>query len=472
MKRAILFRFCLILFLALTVCSAISYVLIGGKLFGNEREKLLQVARMTDYSLTDKEDLHFQLKRIRDLQHDDEFRLTIMDAKGNVLADSSVESTSKMDNHADREEVKQAMESGEGTASRMSDTAGMPMLYVAIQSADKEKIIRCADSYDGIATFLPILWPTLGISFVFSFIAALIITIRLTESITTPLDQIATEFQNVESEANDWKFSFDHYKYEELNIISESAEKLADVVKEHMQKTEFERKVRQEFFSNASHELKTPITSIRGYAELLDNDIIPDEEVRKSFVKRILKSTENMTQLIEDILMISRLETKDTEVVYTMVQMPVLVNEICEDIIPIAAEYQVEVIAKCDPVAIEANAGQIRQLLMNLIINGIKYNRPGGKVWITIQEGEHNVVIRVKDDGMGIGEADQSRVFERFYRVDKGRSKKVGGTGLGLSIVKHITEYYDGYLQLNSAPGEGSEFIISLPIYRHLREHF
>ena len=153
-----------------------------------------------------------------------------------------------------------------------------------------------------------------------------------------------------------------------------------------------------------------------------------------------------------------------------MVRFNPLVEDVFDAVEPIAAEYGITLHRECEPVAIEASVKQMRELLMNLIVNGIKYNHPGGNVWVKIASSGHNAVIRVKDDGMGISEMDQQRVFERFYRVDKGRSKKMGGTGLGLSIVKHIVEFNAGYMRLKSQVGKGSEFIISLPLERERQD--
>ena len=163
-----------------------------------------------------------------------------------------------------------------------------------------------------------------------------------------------------------------------------------------------------------------------------------------------------MTQLIEDILMISRLETKDAEVTFSTVRLKPLAEEIFDAVESIATEYQVSLHLEGEPIVMEASAKQMRELLLNLIVDGIKYNHPGGNVWVKIAASEHNVVIRVKDDGMGIGQEHQSRIFERFYRVDKGRSKTMGGTGLGLSIVKHAVAYHKGTLSLESELNSGT----------------
>ena len=238
---------------------------------------------------------------------------------------------------------------------------------------------------------------------------------------------------------------------------------MAAEIREHMDRLEKEKRIRQEFFSNASHELKTPITSIKGYAELLDQGFVKDEATKKDFIARILKETDNMTNLINDILMISRLEAKEAEVTYSMVRIAPLLTEIFESAEPIAAEYQVTLHKECEPLTIEASAKQLRELIMNLVSNGIKYNHPGGNVWVEISSEGPDMCIRVRDDGCGISKEEQERVFERFYRVDKGRSKKMGGTGLGLSIVKHIVEFYGGHIELTSTPGKGSCFTVTIP---------
>ena len=202
-------------------------------------------------------------------------------------------------------------------------------------------------------------------------------------------------------------FSFRHYKYEELNIISDTTLKLTAEIRDYFKKNEFEKNIRQEFFSNASHELKTPITSIRGYAELLDQGFVKDEETKKDFITRILRETENMTGLINDILMISRLETKDAQVSFSRVRISPLVNEIFESLEPIAAEYGVKLHQECEPIIIEASMKQLRELIMNLVSNGIKYNRPGGDVWVSVSKKAENMELVVKDNGMGISKDDK-----------------------------------------------------------------
>lgn len=171
-----------------------------------------------------------------------------------------------------------------------------------------------------------------------------------------------------------------------------------------------------------------------------------------------------MTHLINDILMISRLETKEAEVVLTEVRICPLLNEVCKSLEPLAKEYQVTVDTNCKPLTLIANTQQLRELLSNLISNAIKYNKPGGKVHININAESKELVLIVEDTGVGIPEESKLRIFERFYRVDKGRSKRVGGTGLGLSIVKHIVNFYEGSIEVQSKLMEGTTFIVRLPL--------
>jgi two-component system phosphate regulon sensor histidine kinase PhoR len=154
----------------------------------------------------------------------------------------------------------------------------------------------------------------------------------------------------------------------------------------------------------------------------------------------------------------------EAEVVMSEVRICPLVKEVCNTLQPLAKEYQVTLSMNCRPISIIANVQQLRELFSNLITNAIKYNKPEGKVYVTVTTEGNDVVIVVEDTGVGIPEDAKQRVFERFYRVDKGRSKKVGGTGLGLSIVKHIVGFYNGTIELESKLMEGTRFTIHLPI--------
>lgn len=224
------------------------------------------------------------------------------------------------------------------------------------------------------------------------------------------------------------------------------------------------QQMRQEFFSNVSHELKTPITSIQGFAELLESGMVTDEATKKEFLSRIKKETRSMTNLIDDILMISKLESKQHEVAFAPLRIKPLIEDIISSLSSVAQLQGISMTLDCEDITYYANAQQIHQLVNNLMSNAVKYNRENGRVQVTVKQEANNLLIAVADTGIGIPKASQGRVFERFYRVDKGRSKKMGGTGLGLSIVKHIVQFYNGSISLESQVNVGTTITVRLPI--------
>lgn len=225
--------------------------------------------------------------------------------------------------------------------------------------------------------------------------------------------------------------------------------------------------IRQNFFSDASHELKTPITSINGYAELLTSGIHYDEAQKAEFLRRIKNEAQNMTGLINDILMISRMETDEKRAdrdKMGYVKINSVIDDILDTVEPIRKENNISIKCDCRDISIKADYNHLYQLINNIVVNAIKYNKPNGSVFISSKAAGNNYELVVKDTGIGIPEEYQKRVFERFFRVDKGRSKKMGGTGLGLAIVKHITALYKGTAHIKSRINEGTEIAVTLPL--------
>ena len=222
-------------------------------------------------------------------------------------------------------------------------------------------------------------------------------------------------------------------------------------------------KMRREFFSNVSHELKTPMTSIRGYSELLANGYIKDEAKQREMLNKILVETDNISTLINDILLLSRLE--NMELHDDMVSMNI--NRVIEEVIDSyeveIERHQISVDRRFNDIKYIGNPKQIHTLLNNLIGNAIKYNKENGSVSVSVEEESNAIKITVSDTGIGIPLSDQPRIFERFYRVDKGRSKLQGGNGLGLAIVKHIVTNYKGTIRLESEVNKGTTIEIVLP---------
>lgn len=223
-------------------------------------------------------------------------------------------------------------------------------------------------------------------------------------------------------------------------------------------------KMRQEFFSNVSHELKTPMTSIRGYSELLETGVINDKDASKKALYKIHDEVNNMSTLINDILMISRLENKDVDVIKHPVHLTPLVDEIIDTMQVEIDKKHLQVDKELEDITYTSNHQHMHQLLSNLITNAIKYNVDGGKIIIKSYQFGCNIIIEVSDTGRGISKIDQGRVFERFFRCDQGRDKETGGTGLGLAIVKHIVQYYQGNITLTSKLHEGTTFKVTLPM--------
>ena len=224
--------------------------------------------------------------------------------------------------------------------------------------------------------------------------------------------------------------------------------------------------VRTDFVANVSHELKTPLTSIKGFVETLQDGAINNPPMAEKFLKIIMLEAERLTRLINDILSISKLESGMNDVPTERVQLDKMAFEVADMLRIHAEEKQVTINAHRNkkPVYILGNPDHVEQMLINLIENAIKYNKPGGSVTVHVFGNEREANLTISDTGIGIPEEHLPRLFERFYRVDKGRSRSMGGTGLGLAIVKHIVRGMNGEIEVHSKFGEGTEFLVTLPI--------
>lgn len=224
--------------------------------------------------------------------------------------------------------------------------------------------------------------------------------------------------------------------------------------------------VRTDFAANVSHELKTPLTSIRGFVETLQDGAIDNPEMARKFLNIIVMETDRLSRLINDILSISKLESGRDEVTTERIRLDKKAYDICEMLTIQARSKNVTLNYHLndDPVYIIGNPDRVEQLLVNLTENAIKYNRDGGSVTVQVFENGEEANITISDTGIGIAEENLPRLFERFYRVDKGRSRQMGGTGLGLAIVKHIVRSMNGEIEVHSKLGEGTEFLVTLPL--------
>jgi two-component system, OmpR family, phosphate regulon sensor histidine kinase PhoR len=223
--------------------------------------------------------------------------------------------------------------------------------------------------------------------------------------------------------------------------------------------------MRRDFVANVTHELRTPLTSIRGYVETLQSGALADPKLSAKFLEIIEIESERLSNLINDLLYLSEIESSSQDTGIRRFRLADTAEAVVEMLEFAASSHGVKLDCGIGgDVYLEANPDRIKQLLLNLADNAIKYNHEGGSVLLSAEKTHGLVRISVKDTGIGISEEHVSRIFERFYRVDRGRSRSMGGTGLGLSIVKHIVDLYRGNIRLISEAGRGSEFIIELPL--------
>ena len=220
--------------------------------------------------------------------------------------------------------------------------------------------------------------------------------------------------------------------------------------------------MRREFTANVSHELKTPLTSISGMAEIMKDGLVKQEDVR-GFAADIYQESQRLIRLVEDILHLSRLDEGGGGLERQEIDLLDLARTVEDRLQSTAKQHQVELELTGDHAAVQGLPSVVEEMVYNLCDNAIKYNRPGGKASVRVEDGADAVTVTVSDTGIGIPPEDRERVFERFYRVDKSHSKAIGGTGLGLSIVKHGAALHNAQLELDSAPGKGTTVRLRFP---------
>lgn len=429
----------LIYFLCALIFISNIYSYFERKIFSElETEAVFLEQYIADSNLSD-------LKKFNSIKN----RITLIHKDGTVYFDNMVDA-SRLENHSLREEFVAAKEKGAAKVSRYSSTMTDKTLYFA-KSLQNGDVLRISCDQHSVAVLVLGMSQTLLIMLVLAVIISGIAAVWTSRRITNPLNQINLE--KPESCA----------VYEELKPFTKR------IAEENYEKTQREE-LRKQFTANVSHELKTPLTSISGFAEILKNGGT-DEKTTKDFAGTIYEESQRMISLVNDIIKLSKLDEKSISLEKEPIELLGLSKEIAKILSASAKAKNVKLDVHGDSGKIMGVQPVIYEMIYNLIDNAIKYNVQNGTVEVTVKEENpekghtfgNKTVISVRDTGIGIPKNEQDRVFERFYRIDKSRSKELGGTGLGLSIVKHAAKFHDAAINLSSKEGEGSTFTITFP---------
>lgn len=434
MKKKINIRFIMIAALAIVVTALsamlVYYNILKEQVFGDLKAyaHVIELLNIDDLAAGIEKDPYNPI--------DDDLRITLIGAEGEVLYESLL-NKDEMDNHNERPEIIEAREKGEGEAIRYSATSGTHTFYYAerLQNGNVLRIGRDSVSVNRIMvnTLVIVLVIALCILFV-----CMGISHYLTKKLVEPIEKLATNIMLVDE-----------------NNVYEEIRPFVNTIKEQHINIINNAQLRQEFTANVSHELKTPLTAISGYAELIGNGMTGKEDTIR-FSNEIHSNANRLLSLINDIIKLSELDEADHQMEMERIDLYKLAEN-CVQMMQVTAEKQgIRLILQGESTMVMANKGLMDEVFYNLCSNAIRYNKPGGSVTVTVGTKDEHPFLSVTDTGIGIPKECQERVFERFYRVDKSRSKSTGGTGLGLAIVKHIVAQHNAALHLDSELGEGT----------------
>lgn len=434
MKKKINIRFIMIAALAIVVTALsamlVYYNILKEQVFGDLKAyaHVIELLNIDDLAAGIEKDPYNPI--------DDDLRITLIGAEGEVLYESLL-NKDEMDNHNERPEIIEAREKGEGEAIRYSATSGTHTFYYAerLQNGNVLRIGRDSVSVNRImvTTLVIVLVIALCILFV-----CMGISHYLTKKLVEPIEKLATNIMLVDE-----------------NNVYEEIRPFVNTIKEQHVNIINNAQLRQEFTANVSHELKTPLTAISGYAELIGNGMTGKEDTIR-FSNEIHSNANRLLSLINDIIKLSELDEADHQMEMERIDLYKLAEN-CVQMMQVTAEKQgIRLTLQGESAMAMANKGLMDEVFYNLCSNAIRYNKPGGSVTVTVGTKDERPFLSVADTGIGIPKECQERVFERFYRVDKSRSKSTGGTGLGLAIVKHIVAQHNAALHLDSELDEGT----------------
>jgi signal transduction histidine kinase len=392
-------------------------------------------------------------------------RITIFDSRGRVLADSQG-SLDPLEIHADQLEIAEALESGFGQSTRFDEMQDYNIKYVAVRvSQDGEilGVVRFALPLSRVQLEIRTIYRVVLAGAVAAVAIALTVAYFLSRSITLPIRRMKETAEQIAK--GDLTPRVKIRSKDELRELAESLNTMADELQQKIEDLRRMDRIRTDFVANVSHELRTPLTLIKGYTETLQSEAIADKDRAGRFVSIIKEHTDRLGNIVEDLLTLSKLESSKDLVDRERFDLKVLIEDVALGFgHAIASKKQtLNVNSRGEGFRINADRDKIEQVLVNLIDNAVKYTGENGQIELSVEALDREIRITVRDTGIGIAKEHLDRIFERFYRADKARSRKLGGTGLGLSIAKHIVLAHNGKITIDSDLGKGTTVTVSVP---------
>lgn len=369
-------------------------------------------------------------------------RITVTDPDGKVLYESE-KAADKMENHGKRPELIKAKRDGYGEVVRFSETLSEQTFYCAVE-LENGNILRVARKMDSVFKTLFSSFTLLGFITLGILILEFFLVQKQTKDLIKPINEL------------DLEHPLKEVKYEELRPLLGRVDQQNKQIIQQMQELKEAEAMRREFSANVSHELKTPLMSISGYAELMMNGMVGTDKVPE-FSGRIYHEASRLSSLVSDIIQLSRLDEKNSDMPFEAVDIYELAEDIVLHLKNAAEKRKIELLLEGEHVVVRGVRQVLYEMFYNIADNAIRYTDEGGKVLVFAGQNGKHPCYYAEDNGIGIPKNEQKRIFERFYRVDKSHSRQTGGTGLGLSIVKHGAILHKAKINLESEPGKGTK---------------
>jgi two-component system phosphate regulon sensor histidine kinase PhoR len=402
-----------------------------------------------------------------------QIRITLVDSAGVVIYDSSVPDSllGTLENHAQRPEIVEAERKGVGSNVRRSASVHYDQIYLArdvsspgleFRSFPHLRFVRVSVELSSVEGVIGEFRFKIGLAAVFVLIVIIIASRYVARRMSTPLIEMAGMVQEIKRGNFDRKLPV--RSHDEIGNLAELINEMTLQLKKDIEQLKKLEHVRTEFLANVSHELRTPLFSLMGFLETLQEGAVDDQSVNRKFLEKAYHHAMRLDNLLNDLIEISRIESGDMKLSLRYFDIAALVRQMAGEWSETAAKksQKLTLDGADHEASVLGDKERLRVAIGNIIDNALKYSQPEATVAIRLSETDHAVAISISDNGPGIEPEHLPRIFERFYRVDKARSREVGGTGLGLAIVKHIVEAHNSKVTVSSEPGKGTIFSFEL----------